>query len=145
MLLTPLVSSLTPRLIAAFGSQRDRYQSALEIQQLSGIAPVQIQSGKTSLVKKRRACPLHLRQTFHEHARCSLGSCRWAQAYCALLKDRGVSLHAAVRSLAFKWQRIMFRCWQNRQPYDDDRYVAQLHRQQAPLIKFLKPKSNPET
>jgi transposase len=131
--------ALTPRLIAAFGSQRDRYQSALEIQQLSGIAPVQIQSGKTSLVKKRNACPLYLRQTFHEHARCSLRSCRWAQAYCALLQSRGVTWHAAIRSLAFKWQCIMFRCWQTRQPHDDDRYLRQLHRQQAPLLQFLKP------
>lgn len=131
--------ALTPRLIAAFGSQRERFQSAAEVQQLSGIAPVQIQSGKSCVVKKRRACPLYLRQTFHEHARCSLASCRWAQAYCAMLRDRGVSYHAAIRSLAFKWQRIMFRCWKTRQPYDDDRYLRQLHRQQAPLLKFLKP------
>ncbi len=137
--------ALTPRLIAAFGSQRERFQSAAEIQQLSGIAPVQIQSGKSRLVKKRRACPAYLRQTFHEHARCSLTSCGWAQAYCAMLKNRGMKFHAAIRSLAFKWQRIMYRCWQTRQPYDDDKYVAQLHRQQSPIINFFKPNPSPTT
>lgn len=131
--------ALTPRLIAAFGSQRERFQSAIDVQQLSGIAPVRIQSGKSCVVKKRRACPFHLRQTFHEHARCSLVSCRWAQAYCAMLRERGVGYHAAIRSLAFKWQRIMFRCWKTRETYDEDRYLRQLHRQQAPLLKFLKP------
>lgn len=131
--------ALTPRLIAAFGSQRDRFQSAIEVQQLSGIAPVQIQSGKSCVVKKRRACTHYLRQTFQEHARCSLFSCRWAQAYCAMLKHRGVSYHAAIRSLAFKWQRIMFRCWKTREPYDEDRYLRQLHRQKSPLLQFLKP------
>ena len=37
---------LAPRLLAAFGSQRDRYLSAAEIQQFSGIAPVLVRSGK---------------------------------------------------------------------------------------------------
>ncbi len=129
--------ALTPRLIAALGSQRERYVSAADLQQLSGIAPVQLQSGKTCLVKKRRACPTFLRQTFHEQARCSLSCCDWAHAYCQMLRARGMGFHAAVRSLAFKWQRIIFRCWQTRQLYDDAKYVAQLHRKQSPIVKFL--------
>jgi hypothetical protein len=44
---------LAPRLLAAFGSQRDRYQSAAEIQQFSGIAPVLVRSGKTAWVNYR--------------------------------------------------------------------------------------------
>jgi transposase len=32
--------ALAPRLIAALGTQRDRYQSASELQSYSGIAPV---------------------------------------------------------------------------------------------------------
>jgi transposase len=137
--------ALTPRLIAAFGSQRERYASAADVQQLSGIAPVQLQSGKLCVVKKRRACPSFLRQTFHEQARCSLISCRWAQAYCAMLRARGVGFHAAVRSLAYKWQRIMFRCWQTGQHYDEGRYLAQLRRKQSPLLQFLKTNSATET
>jgi transposase len=38
--------TLAPRLCCAFGSERSRYQSALAIQQYSGIAPVQEKSGK---------------------------------------------------------------------------------------------------
>lgn len=129
--------ALTPRLIAAFGSDRERYASAADMQKLSGIAPVQVQSGKTCFVKKRLACPAFLRQTFHEQARCSLLSCEWARAYCRMLKDRGATYHAAIRALAFKWQRIMFRCWHSRKSYDDAHYVAQLHRKQSPLLLYF--------
>src|SRR4029077_12681673 len=38
--------ALGPRLAAAFGSDRERYQSAAEIQQFSGVAPVHQRSGK---------------------------------------------------------------------------------------------------
>jgi len=131
--------ALVPRLVAAFGTDRQRFASAEEMQQLSGIAPVQLQSGKSRVVKMRRACPKFLRQTFHEFARCSLITCRWAQAYLALLRSRGHGYHSAIRALAFKWIRILFRCWKTRQPYDDDRYLRQLHLKQSPLLAFLPP------
>jgi hypothetical protein len=85
----------------------------------------------------RLACPKFLRQTFHEFAKCSLISCRWAKAYHAMLRSKGHRYHSAVRALAFKWIRILFRCWQTRQPYDDDRYLRQLQRKQSPLLAFL--------
>jgi len=129
--------ALVPRLVAAFGTDRQRFTSAEDVQQLSGIAPVQLKSGKSCAVKMRRACPKFLRQTFHEFARCSLITCRWAQAYHALLRSKGHGYHSAVRALAFKWIRILFRCWQTRQPYDDDRYLRQLQLKQSPLLAFL--------
>src|SRR5215471_19312491 len=55
---------LTPRLIAALGSQRERYQTAHEVQCYSGIAPVVATSGKQRWVHWRWACPKFLRQTF---------------------------------------------------------------------------------
>lgn len=42
--------------------------------------------------------------------------------------QRGKGRHAAFRALAFKWQRIMWRCWQDRTPYDDAKYLASLKR-----------------
>jgi transposase len=40
-------AALVPRLIVAFGSDRERYQSAQELQNQSGIAPITKQSGKS--------------------------------------------------------------------------------------------------
>jgi hypothetical protein len=48
---------LAPRLLAAFGSQRDRYSCADEVQTYSGIAPVTERSGKRKWVHFRWACP----------------------------------------------------------------------------------------
>ena len=32
---------------------------------------------------------------------------------------KGKSRHAAIRALAFKWIRVLFRCWKERKPYDE--------------------------
>ena len=61
---------LVPRLIVAFGTRRDRYQDAYEVQCYSGIAPVTESSGNSEWVHFRFACPKFLRQTFHEFAGC---------------------------------------------------------------------------
>ncbi len=122
-------AALVPRLIAAFGTQRDRYHSAAEIQQYSGIAPVTEASGKQHWVHWRWSCPQFLRQTFHEWAAQSILQCDWAAAYYRVQReDKHKSHHAAVRSLAYKWIRIAFRCWKDHKPYDDSRYQAALQR-----------------
>ncbi len=134
---------LRPRLIAAFGTKRDRFQSASEIQAYSGIAPVTEQSGNTKWVHFRRACPKHLRQTFHEHAARSIAKCPWAKAYYwHLRKDLGKSHHAAVRALAFKWIRIFYACWRDQKPYDDAVYTQALTERHSPLAKLLKSAKN---
>jgi transposase len=134
--------ALAPRLLVAFGTDRDRYASATEMQQLSGIAPIRIQSGKSCLVRRRRACPKFLRQTFHEYADHSRKKCAWARAYYRMLRAGGDRHHAALRALAFKWERIIFRCWKNKTPYDDQRYLNQLRLKESPLLKYLDQKNN---
>jgi transposase len=129
--------ALAPRLLAAFGTDRDRLVSAAEVQTFSGIAPVTQQSGKSRLVKRRLACPKFLRQTFHEFAGLSIRYSDWALAYYRLLRSKGKGHHAAVRALAYKWIRVLFRCWKNRQPYNEAAYLAALRKQHSPLLKFL--------
>jgi transposase len=63
--------ALAPRLLAAFGADRERYGSAEEMQCFSGIAPVVKRSGKTTFVQRRLACPQFVRQSFHEFAKSS--------------------------------------------------------------------------
>ena len=130
-------AALAPRLTAAFGTDRDRFQAATEMQQLAGIAPVTEKSGKKIFVHWRYACPKFVRQTFQEFADHSRRWCRWAKAYYELLKKRGKSHNAAVRALAYKWIRILFRCWKDRQPYRDEVYTASLLKHGSPLTSFL--------
>ncbi|MBV9340104.1 MAG: IS110 family transposase [Acidobacteria bacterium] len=128
---------MAPRLLAAFGSQRDRYNCADELQTYSGIAPVTESSGKRKWVHFRWACPKFLRQSFHEWAGHSIAQSTWARAYYQQQRRRGSDHHAAVRALAFKWIRIVFRCWQDRVAYDESRYLAALARRGSPLGKLV--------
>jgi transposase len=116
--------ALAPRLLAAFGSQRDRFGSAEEMQTYSGIAPVITRSGKSMWTHFRWACPKFLRQSFHEYAECSIGFSPWARAFYDQQREKGKGHHAAVRSLAFKWIRILYRCWMDRVPYSESRHLA---------------------
>lgn len=131
---------LAPRLVAAFGTNRDRFPEAEAMERLSGVAPVTRRSGKFHSVHRRYACAKFLLQTFHEFARCSIKFCDWARLYYEAQRAKGKGHHAAVRALAFKWVRILWRCWRDRVAYDNTTYTAALRRAGSPLAKLL---SNP--
>ncbi len=130
-------AALAPRLLAAFGSRRERFGSAEEVQTTSGIAPVRKQSGKHESVHVRWACPKFLRQTFHEFAAFSVRQSVWAGAFYEQKWGQGKDHHAAVRALAFKWIRILYRCWQDSKPYEESRYLAALERRGSALASGL--------
>ncbi len=111
--------SLAPRLLVAFGEQRERYHNAADLQKYAGIAPVTERSGKKHWVHWRWQCPTFLRQTFIEWAAQTINKSFWAGAYYRQQRAKGCSYQAAVRALAFKWIRILYRCWQTRTPYDE--------------------------
>ena len=127
-------AALAPRLLCAFGSQRDSWNDADSLAAFSGIAPVTNKSGKLRQVQRRFACPKYLRQTFHEFADSARIYCPWTKARYRVLRDRGMKHHAAVRKLARSWIRILFRVWQTRTPFDCDRYIEQLQKR-CPEIK----------
>jgi transposase len=125
------------RLLVAFGEQRERYASAIELQQYAGIAPGTERSGKKSWVHWRLQCPTFLRQTFGEWAAASIRHAFWARIYYQPQRDKGKAQQAAVRALAFKWIRILYRCWQERTPYDESTYLLALKHRGASLIHQL--------
>ena len=130
-------AALAPRLLVAFGTDRARFPHAADVQQYAGIAPVVERSGRSEWVHWRWAAPTFVRQTFHEFAHRSIRWCPWAHAYYALQRARGKSHHAALRALAFKWIRVIWRCWQSRTPYDEARYVQSLRQRGSPLLAYL--------
>jgi len=91
-----------PRLLVAFGEQRERFTSAEELQRYAGIAPVTERSGKQSWVHWRLQCPTFLRQTFVAWAAASIRHAFWAQVYDQQQRDQGKAHQTAVRALAFK-------------------------------------------
>lgn len=134
----PGASKLTQsRMIAALGDDRSRYAGAESLQAASGIAPLTTQSGKLKFVSSRWACPKFMKQTFHEFAGLSIKQSKWAAAYYQMMKDKGKTPQMAKRALAYKWQRIIFRCWQDRVPYDESKYVASLKKSGSPIYKLI--------
>jgi transposase len=125
------------RLLVAFGEQRERYATAAELQKYAGIAPVTERSGKKAWVHWRLQCPKFLRQTFVEWAAESIRHSFWARVYYQQQRDKGKAHQAAVRALAFKWIRILYRCWQDRTLYDESVYLNALNNRGSSLIHNL--------
>ncbi len=61
----------------------------------------------------------------------------WAGAYYRQQRAKGSSYQAAVRALAFKWIRILYRCWQTRTRYDESMYLNTLRTRGSPLLSSL--------
>jgi len=125
------------RLLAAFGEQRERYAGADELQQYAGIAPVTERSGQKTWIHWRTRCPSFLRQTFVEWAGETIPRSFWAGAYYRQQRDKGCSHQAAIRALAFEWIRILYRCWNNRTPYNESTYLNALKQRRSPLLLYI--------
>jgi len=128
---------LAPRLAVAFGLDRSRYEDAREVQQYSGIAPVIERSGRQFWIHARWGFPTFLHQTFHEFAAASLPQCEWARAFYQQQRERGAGHHQAIRALAFRWIRILFRLWKTGEEYDENRYLEALKKKGSPVVSRL--------
>jgi transposase len=128
---------LAPRLLAAFGEDRSRFASAQAFMSYIGIAPVKEESGKKRWVHWRWSCPIFLRQTFVEWVDQARRHSAWSQAFYLQQKLAGKSHQKAIRALAYKWGRVLWRCWQDGKPYDEVKYLESLRRKKSPLIQLL--------
>ena len=179
-----------PRLLVAFGEQRERYACAAQAQKYAGIAPVTKRSGNSTWVHWRWKCPRFVRQTFVEWSALTIPRSFWARAYYEQQRGKGNSHQAAlahwlssgcgsciaagmteprttksptsarsrnevhplsttsrnrhklrktldVHLRAFKWLRILYRCWHDRTPYDEAAYLSALQKRGSPLIHNL--------
>ncbi len=116
-----------------------RYPTAVSPATFSpGIAPVLKQSGNTRLVHRRFACPAFHRQSFLEWVGQTITRSRWARAFYEQRKDRGATTYTARRALAHKWICIIWRCWQDRTPYDEQQYLDALSRLGSPLADTVR-------
>ena len=125
------------RLLAVMGTQRVRWTTAQELACLSGIAPVMERSGQSTWIRWRYFCPKFMRQSFHEYAGESVKHSFWARAYYQQQIAKGKNRQAAVRALAYKWIRIIWKCWQTRTPYNEVTYLECLRKKGSPLLSFV--------
>ena len=126
-----------PRLLALFGEDREHFATAAEAQRMVGVAPVTERSGQKSWVHWRYRCRTFARQTIVEWAGETIPLSSWATPYYRLRKAKGQRHQTILRSLAFKWMRILFRCWKHHTPYDENAYVEALRRRGSPIIAAM--------
>jgi transposase len=130
-------AALAPRLLVAFGDNLERYPDAQALQKYAGVAPVREKSGSQIWTHWRWSAPKFLRQSFVEWAGQTVVYCAWAHAYYDQQRLAGKAHHAVLRALAFKWIRILWRCWHDQKPYDEQLHLAALRRQGSPLAAAL--------
>jgi transposase len=126
-----------PRLLVAFGEQRERYAKPAELQMYAGIAPVTERSGNSHRVHWCWSCPAFLRQTFIEWAALTIPRSVWAKAYYQHQRQKGKSHQTATRALAFRWLRILHRCWQTGTHHDESTCLSTLAKRGSPIIQNL--------
>jgi transposase len=125
---------LAPRLAVAFGTDRTRYPEAASFQKMAGLAPVREKSGGQLWTHWRWQAPAFLRQSLVEWAGQTVVWCPWAKRYYERMKAKGKKHHVIPRALAFKWVRILWKCWQTNTPHDETRYLEALKKRKSPNL-----------
>lgn len=123
---------LAPRLCAAFGTLRSAYPEPTALQKYAGVAPVREKSGQQLWTHWRWQAPNFLRQTFVEWAGQTVRYSAWAREYYRQMEAKGKSRQVILRALAFKWIRVLWKCWKDNTPYNEARYLKQLAHRKSP-------------
>jgi len=130
-------AKLAPRLFAHIMPVLDQCPNAQPLMLLGGVSPVMFQSGKFKTVHMRRACQKSFRATLHLFAAQSTRWCPWARAFYELARERGQSHALALRNLAKKWLKILFRMLKTNTAYNEELYLQQLRKKNPALIRQL--------
>jgi transposase len=109
-------------LIAELGDCRERYPTEAAMAADAGMSPVALESGKLRVATFRRACDKRLRAAVARLADSTRHWHPWAAEVYRRARARGQDHPHAIRTLGRAWIRVLWRCWQNREPYDPARH-----------------------
>ena len=120
--------TLAPRLLGLIGSKREIFPDPDSLMCQAGVSPVPYESGRLRKAHLRFVCDHFLRFTVHLWVDESRKTCRWAQAYYQLKRDQGHDHASALRCLGKRWLKVLWRMWQDRTVYDEQKYLQALQR-----------------
>jgi transposase len=106
------------QVLAEWGDVREAYDRPDAIAALAGATPVTKESGKHRAVHFRWACNKRFRRAITIYADNSRHASPWAATIYHQARAAGKDHPHAVRILARAWIRVIWRCWQDRTPYD---------------------------
>jgi hypothetical protein len=111
-------------LLAEIGDCRARYPTGDTLAADAGQAAVAVESGKRKTAAFRWGCNKRLRGAFCTLADSTRHWHPWAQDLYASARGRGHDHPRALRTVGRAWCRVVWRCWQDRTPYDPTRHRA---------------------
>lgn len=115
----------TAVLLAEIGEDRRRYPRPEALLAEAGLAPVTRSSGRSRSVRFRYAANTRLRESAMWWAYNSIKESPWAAAGFRQARDqRGQRYHRALRGLAARWMRVLWRCWSDGVPYDPAKHAS---------------------
>jgi transposase len=111
-------------LLAEIGDVRERFPTPESLACLAGAAPSTRQSGQHLAVTFRFACDKKLRDALIDFAEDSRFANPWAADVYGRARARHKTHPHAGRILARAWVYVIWRCWQDRVPYDPAKHRA---------------------
>jgi transposase len=111
-------------LLAEIGDARGRYPDPQTLAAAAGVCPFTDESGKHRAIGFRYKVDTKLRRAIIDFADDSRHANPWAADLYARARTRGMRHPHAVRVLARAWTLVIWRCWQDRHPYDPARHGA---------------------
>ena len=128
---------LAPRLLAAIGTDPNRYGNHNVLQCFAGTAPVRFQSGQISKVKIRWACDKFLRQTVHLWANCFRRASAWGQTYYEKKREQGMNHACALRCLGQRLLKIVFKMLVDKKPYNAELHARNQQKHGSWVLKLI--------
>lgn len=129
---------LAPRLLAAIGTDLKRYGNELTVlQAFAGTAPISYQSGKIHKARMRWACDKFMRSTVHLWAECFWKYSPWGKVYYRQKRTEGKSHACALRCLAQRLLKILFRMILDHKPYDADLHARNQDKHGSWVLSLL--------
>ena len=118
----PKTTVTAARIVAELDDCRARYPTSAAMAADAGMSPVAVESGKRKLACFRHACDHRLRDAIATLADASRHHNPWAADIYTRARARGHDHPHAIRILGRAWLRVIWRIWQDGNPYDPNRH-----------------------
>jgi transposase len=121
---TGIGTVIAAALIAEMGEDRDRFPTPGALLAEAGLAPVTRASGRTHQVRFRYAANHRMRHAIDWWMQVAIREDPWTATLYQSAREHGQGQYRALRGLGARWTRVLWRCWQDRTPYDATRHNA---------------------
>ena len=134
-----------PRLLTAFGEQRERFPMPDDLQRYGGVAPVTERSGNSTGCTGAGSCPNFLRQTFVEWAALTIPRSFWAAAFYRKQRSAGKTTKPPCVRSPTNGSASFIAAGRHGRPTTKRLYLRSLRQRGSSLLNFMAAEANAVT